>query len=116
MTPPQSFKQTHEVGTVRSLERARTEHARDWEARVDTCHMRYRGRFELERRGVLAKVGDLDDAFGAAAPGEEKGLVALAAKVLRITDQSEELSRDRGDFIRIEPRRHRFKHRRHDEP
>ena len=113
MTPPQSFKQTHEVRTVRSLVRARTEQARDWKARIDTCDVRYRGRFELERRRVLAEVGDLDDAFGAAAPGEEKGLIALAAEVLRITDQSEELSRDRGDFIRIEPRRHRVKHRRH---
>jgi hypothetical protein len=70
MTSPQSFKQTHEVRTVGPLERARTEQARDWKTRVDPCDVRYRGRFEFERRGVLAEVGDLDDAFGAAAPGE----------------------------------------------
>src|SRR5438270_11865634 len=103
MSSAQTLEQAHEVGPVGPLEGARPQQARDRKVGIDAYQVCDRRRFQLERRGVLAEVRDLDHALPAA-PGDEKRLIALAAEILRLADEAEELSRARRHLRRGHPR------------
>ena len=63
--------------------------------RIDAADVQDRLRFEVEHRGVLAEIRDLEHASRAAVVDRER-LVAFAAEGRRTTVETEQLHGDRG--------------------
>jgi hypothetical protein len=115
VAPVAALEQADEVRAVGTVDRARREQAGHREVGIHPRDVRQRRRLEVERRRILAEVGDLEHALAAGARHEE-GLVALAAEVGRLPNQSEQLGRDPGHLVGAEARGRRLQDRGHAAP
>ena len=115
--PFHALEQAHEVRSVGALDRGAVGRrardlgdragARDRQLGVDPRDVQDRLGLEVERRRLLAEVGDLQHA-GARLSLHEEGLVALAAEISRRALEAEQLGGDPGDVVGAEAGRRRL--------
>jgi hypothetical protein len=83
---------------------------RDGQVRVDAGDVQDRLGLQVENRGILAQVRDLDHAPTSGTVVDQERLIALAAEIDRGSLDTEDASSDLGDLLGDEPRRRCLEH------